>query len=89
MIAARSSGNPTIVKSPRKTALDAVFSCRKETTLNMHLGDTRLLIEVGRERGLLRNQMAIQLFGLDRAAELLSALPVTPPNAVWLPRVPR
>ncbi|MGK8699656.1 glycoside hydrolase family 19 protein, partial [Brucella anthropi] len=27
----------------------------------MHLGDTRLLIEAGRERGLLRNQMAYVL----------------------------
>ncbi len=29
--------------------------------MNMHLGDTRLLIEAGRERGLLRNQMAYVL----------------------------
>ncbi len=34
MIAARSTGNPTIVKSPRKTALEAVFSCRKATNKN-------------------------------------------------------
>lgn len=29
--------------------------------MNMHLGDTRLLIEAGRKRGLLRNQMAYVL----------------------------
>ena len=29
--------------------------------MNMNLGDTRLLIEAGRERGLLRNQMAYVL----------------------------
>lgn len=29
--------------------------------MNMHLGDTRLLIEAGRERGLLRNQAAYVL----------------------------
>lgn len=29
--------------------------------MNMNIGDTRLLIEAGRERGLLRNQMAYVL----------------------------
>ncbi|MFC0246395.1 hypothetical protein ACFFJZ_13140, partial [Falsochrobactrum ovis] len=29
--------------------------------MNMHLGDTRLLIEVGRKHGLLRNEMAYVL----------------------------
>jgi len=29
--------------------------------MNMHLGDTLLLIEAGRERGLSRNQMAYVL----------------------------
>ena len=29
--------------------------------MNMHLGDTRLLIEVGRKLGLLRNEMAYVL----------------------------
>lgn len=29
--------------------------------MNMHLGDTSLLVEAGRERGLLRNQMAYVL----------------------------
>jgi len=33
MIAARSSGNPTIVKSPKKTALEAVFSCSSRSGL--------------------------------------------------------
>ena len=37
------------------------FFISKENTMNMNLGDTRLLIKAGRERGLLRNQMAYVL----------------------------
>jgi hypothetical protein len=51
--------NPRLINVQHRT--EGRVLSRKETTLNMHLGDTRLLIEAGRERGLLRNQMAYVL----------------------------
>jgi len=47
---------------PKNSAREAdLFYLKGKPTMNMHLGDTRLLIEAGRERGLLRNQMAYVL----------------------------